>query len=206
MTPIVKLCLCSLMILTLVLTGCGAAAPPPTDQDTIAIYQTAIRAVYGQSAGAFSTSRPAPMYVLRATNDAAGDPSLPQSNSVVLAPAIQDGIASALADLHASLTWVDDRDQIRFDQSTGQLLDGGVLITLGNILYDTNTRARIPASLYYANLGASGRTYVLEKQENGWRITGTTGAEWISQQQLVPGQRHARYRAYLYNTGAPYVY
>jgi hypothetical protein len=55
-----------------------------------------------------------------------------------------------------------------------------VIISLGNINYETNDKVFLSASIYVVSLAAGGKTYVMEKKDKVWVITGTTGVEWIS--------------------------
>jgi hypothetical protein len=67
------------------------------------------------------------------------------------------------------------------NEKNGMVEDGkGVVFTLGNIQPQNDGTVHVPASLYFANLGAGGRTYILTKVDGVWTITGTAGAEWIS--------------------------
>ena len=162
------------------LVGCRATISKPTEQDTIAIYQTVIRQIY-QSDDTFGGTLEKPfLYIIRATSDAAGDPSLQKSSSVVLSETVQQGITNALANLSTTIIWVDRFDQVSLDSNTGIVSNKGVIITLGNIKYDNSDKAIISASIYVASLAAGGKTYIIEKKEGVWTITGTTGFEWIS--------------------------
>jgi len=162
------------------LVGCRSTSPKPTEQDTIAIYQTVIKQIY-QSDDTFGGTLEKPiLYIVRATNDATGDPSLPRSSSVVLSETVQQNITNALSNLPTTIIWVDSFDQVSIDPNTGVVDDKGVIITLGNIQYENNDRALLSANIYVANLAAGGKTYVLEKKDGVWVITGTTGVEWIS--------------------------
>jgi hypothetical protein len=109
-----------------------------------------------------------------------GDPSLRQSNSVILSETVQLGIISALDNLPTSVVWVDSSDQVSLDPDTDFVSDEGVIITFGNIKYKNSGKALVAASIYVARLAAGGKTYILEKKDCIWTITGTTGVEWIS--------------------------
>ena len=164
------------------LTGCGAAPSTPTltPRDDIAIYQAVIRRLY-QTDDTFGGKLEKPiLYIIRATNDAAGDPSAQQSNSVVLSAALQQGITAALADLPTRIRWVDRFEQVSLDGKAGFVSDKGVIITLGNIKYKNSDKVLVPASIYVASLAAGGRTYLVEKKDAVWVVTGDTGVEWIS--------------------------
>ena len=56
----------------------------------------------------------------------------------------------------------------------------GVIFTFGNIQAQNDGSVHVSASLYFASLGAGGRTYILSKVDGVWKITGKTGVEWIS--------------------------
>jgi hypothetical protein len=162
------------------LVGCRVAPSKPTEQDTIAIYQTVIRRLCQTDDTFGGMLEKRTLYIIRATNDAAGDPSIQQSNSVVLSETVQQGVTDALADLPVTIMWVDRFDQVSIDADTGFVSDKGVIITLGNIKYENSDKALVPASIYVAFLAAGGRTYIVEKKDGVWTITGTTGVEWIS--------------------------
>lgn len=120
------------------------------------------------------------VYLVRSTQDGVGDPDAPRSDSQVLPEALQGAITVSLADLPAKLVWVDDRAEVPLDDRTGAVSGGGVIVTVGNIHLDEDGRASVSASLYFANLGAGGRTYVLEQVDGTWQVTGDTGVQWIS--------------------------
>jgi hypothetical protein len=168
------------IIVAIQLAGCRVTPSNPTEQDAIVIYQTVIRQIY-QSDDTFGGTLVKPiLYIIRTTNDAIGDPSIQQSNPVVLSDTIQQGIANALVNLPAAIIWVDGSDQVGLDPHTGFVSDQGVVITLGNIKYENSDKALISAGIYVASLAAGGKTYIIEKQDGVWTITGTTGVEWIS--------------------------
>lgn len=172
-----------LLILVFVLIplgGCRSTSSKGTEPDTIAIYQTVIKQIY-QSDDTFGGALEKPtLYIVRATNDSAGDPSLQPSEPVLLSETVQEGITDALADLPTTVIWVDSFNQVKLDPAGGFVSNEGVIITLGNIHYENKDKALVSGSIYVANLAAGGKTYVLEKQNDIWSITGTTGVEWIS--------------------------
>lgn len=160
-------------------TACSNAAgpspfpsPTPPPADDVEIYSTVVRRVVGPDDTFGGKLEKPVIYILRATNDKAGDPLAPSSDSVILSQALQESIAAELADLPSRIVWVDSRDQVRFDERA--------IITLGNIRFEGDRKAFVPASIYVAPLAAGGQTYVVEKEEGKWTITGTTGTMWIS--------------------------
>ncbi len=178
-----KVCfLLALVVVAIQVAGCRDAIPAPqeTEKDTVAIYHAVIRRLY-TSDDTFGGKLAKPtLYILRATNDAAGDPSIQQSDSVLLAENVQQEIVATLADLPTKVIWVDRSDQIGIDAKTGRLQDNGVILTLGNIKYENRDKALVSASIYVANLAAGGKTYIVEKKNGVWTVTGTTGVQWIS--------------------------
>jgi hypothetical protein len=179
-----------LLLLTQMLAdGCQGEKRQLSEQDEIAIYQAVIRRIY-ESDGTFGGTLEKPtLYLIRATDDAAGDPSRPQSNSVVLSEPIQQGIAAALADLPTKVIWVDNIDQVSLDADTGQVSDKGRVITLGNNNPQNADKVLVSASIYVANLAVGGGTYVVELKDGLWMTTGTTGVHWISKSVTAPKWR-----------------
>lgn len=176
-----KLCfLLTFVFVSIQLGGCSATFSKPTEQDTIAIYQTVIKQIYQHDDTFGGTLEKPTLYIIRATDDPVGDPSLRQSNSVVISATVQLSVTSAFANLPTTMIWVDSSDQVSLDPDTGLVSDEGVIITLGNIKYKNNGKALVAASIYVARLAAGGKTYILEKKDGIWTITGTTGVEWIS--------------------------
>ncbi|NLF14883.1 MAG: hypothetical protein GX597_24090, partial [Anaerolineaceae bacterium] len=78
-----------------------------------------------------------------------------------------------------TVTWVESRDQVPMDDKD-TVEGGGAIFTLGNPHFQTDGTVHVSASLYFANLGAGGRTYILQEVDGEWRIIGTTGVEWMS--------------------------
>ena len=52
--------------------------------------------------------------------------------------------------------------------------------TLGDIQTQEDGTVQVEGSLYFANLGAGGRTYILERVDGEWRVAGDTGVIWMS--------------------------
>lgn len=166
----------ALVIVTLPLVACWATPTPSTEPDDILIYQSVIRRLYAAADPYFSRTSEKPMlYIIRPTPETTGDPA----KSRVFSETVQPGINAALADLPTTIIWVDRFDQVSLEAATSAVRGKGVIITLGNIHYENNAKALVFASTYYANLRASGKTYVVEKQAWVWTITCVI-EEWIS--------------------------
>ncbi len=150
-------------------------------EDQIAIYAAAARQLYFKDNTMESGSARFPsVYLVSITNDRAGDPNQPDAGPMTLDPDLRKGIASALSDIPASIAWVNTLDEVSKDAKTGAVLDGGLAMTFGNIQVQADGRVQLPASVYIASMMAGGQTYILEKGNGEWQVTGNTGVHWIS--------------------------
>ncbi len=168
-----------------------AASPRPPDagqdalgqNDEVAIYSAVIRQLYlVDHTFAELPSFPV-VYLLRITDDSVGDPNAPRAREPhEVSATVQESVISALAaqpDLPAKFVWVDSRDQVPMD-AYSRVEGNGAIFTLGNIHPQPDGTVLVPASLYFASLGAGGRTYILRLMDGTWQIVGDTGVEWIS--------------------------
>jgi hypothetical protein len=176
--------LIQLIIVAITLLLITACAPTATDSDSantdqVDIYSAVVRQIVETDDTFGGTLEKPIVYILNQTDDAAGDPALATTDSETLSPEVQEGISATLSDLSSTIIWIDSRDELELDEN-GSIVDGGVLITLGNIHRQESGEAHVAGSIYVANLAAGGQTYILERQGDGWVITGTTGMEWIS--------------------------
>jgi hypothetical protein len=167
-------------------TGATQAVPPSragplTEDDQAAIYAAVVRQLYtvDDTFGGQGPDFPV-IYIVQTTDDSVGDPNLPQLDSQPIPDAVRSAVTAALADLPAEIHWVAGRADVPLEQPGDRVKDGGVEMTLGNIQVQPDGSALVSAQLYFAMLGAGGRTYVLKQVDGKWAITGTTGAEWIS--------------------------
>lgn len=171
----------SLILLGLLAAGCAGGAPAqPTEEETAAIYAAVIRQIYTEDDTFGGTLQPPTLYILGATDDRAGEPGEGEANAEPIPEAVRDGVATTLADLPTDIVWVEARDEALVEQETGAVVDGGALITLGNVVPQGDGSVHVAASIYRANLAAGGQTYVLEEIDGVWTIIGNTGVEWIS--------------------------
>jgi hypothetical protein len=163
----------------LALTACSAPADL-SEADQAAIYAAVIRRIYLQDDTFGGTLRPPVLYLVRATDDSVGDPDAERAASVRLSGAVQSQIDEALADLPTQITWVEDRAGVALDPTTDAVVGRGAIVTLGNIHSQDDGSVHVSGSIYVAMLAAGGQTYVLERVEGAWEVTGTTGIMWMS--------------------------
>lgn len=172
-------CLLAVISPFLLLSIACSSSEALTANDEAAIYSAVVRQVAGPDDTFGGTLDKPVIYILSETSDAAGDPSAATSESQTLSAEVRDGVSAALSDLPSTIIWIDDRKQVTLNED-GSIADGGVIITLGNIHPQNGGEVHVAGSIYIASLAAGGQTYVLEKQDGAWVITGNTGTEWIS--------------------------
>jgi ABC-2 type transport system permease protein len=159
--------------------------PTPTpaliEGDQVAIYAAVVRQLLtvDHTFGDVPPDFPV-IYLLRSTDDGVGDPDAPQAEPRILPESVQSTMIAALDELSAEFLWVDDADEVPRDEDTGVVAGGGAIITLGNIHFEEDGSVLISAKLYFSMLGATGKTYILERVDGTWQVTGDTGGGWIS--------------------------
>jgi hypothetical protein len=157
--------------------------PPPilVQEESTAIYAAVARQLYtvDHTFGDQPPNFPV-IYLVRITDDNVGDPDAPESEPQELPEALQKAIVAGLEDLPAEFIWVDSADEVPRDNKTHAVLDGGAIITLGNIHLQEDGSALVSAQLYFSMLGATGKTYILKQADSTWQVTGDTGVQWIS--------------------------
>ena len=184
-----------LCVITLVMTiGCGRNAPPPASpglslEDEASIYAAVIRQLATVDDTFGGNLEPTKLFIIKNTDDKAGDPTGPSSFSTAISQTAQDKITDMLHDLSSIIVWIDKFEDAEFEEGKSpgleklpiqSVIDGGAIITLGNIHLQNDSSAQVAGSIYVASLAAGGATYILEKKEGSWEITGTTGRRWIS--------------------------
>ncbi len=192
---IVSLVLC---VITLVMAGgCsgfgrGASITPAKAlslDDETAIYATVIRQLATVDDTFGGNLKPPTLYIIRETDDKAGNPNGPGTFSTTIPQSVQDKIIDMLQDLSADIIWIDKFEDAEFEKSkvagsehlpAQMVKGGGAIITLGNARLQKDGTAQVAGSIYVGNLAAGGSTYVLENKDGVWKITGTTGSRWIS--------------------------
>lgn len=172
------LLIASLFILGCVSTACDANEPSITinESDEVAIYSAVIHQIY--FAGHSFDDAPV-LYIIRYTDDTANDPIANPSEPILISESVQSEMKDTLDDLPTEIVWVNSSDEVPQD-SWGTVLDGGVIITIGNVNLQEDNSVQVPCSYYMAGTGGGGKTYVLRRVEGIWHITGTTGTMWIS--------------------------
>jgi len=150
-------------------------------QDETAIYAVVIRQLATVDDTFGGNLNPKTLYVIKNTDDSAGNPvEGQQSDTRMITETMQSDTSSMLNDLSAEIIWVDRFEDADFEDSGFEVKRGGAIITLGNIYLKEGGSVQVAGSIYVANLAAGGTTYVLEKVNGAWEITGRAGPSWIS--------------------------
>jgi hypothetical protein len=80
--------------------------------------------------------------------------------------------------LPTEIIWVESNAEVPYTP-TDTVEGGGAVIKLGNIFFQPDGSVLVSASLYIGELAATGKTYILNQVEAGWRVTGYTGVQWM---------------------------
>lgn len=169
-----------LLAIALLLMSCTAGLTQPDDTEAASIYAAVIRQIYTADDTFGGTLQPPRLYIVGTTDDSAGNPSNDEGSTTLISPAVRQDITRQLADLPTEIVWVESPTEVERDPDSGSIPGDGAIITLGNINPQEPDVVHLPASIYVASLAAGGQTYVLEKRDGVWTITGNTGVQWIS--------------------------
>jgi len=88
------------------------------------------------------------------------------------------------------VTWVDQFDDVELAEDTGEVVGGGVIVQLGNIQFESGTRALVPGSIYARARTTGGAMYVVEKRARMWAVTGTRGDTGARSEPATAPPRH----------------
>jgi ABC-2 type transport system permease protein len=127
------------------------------------------------------------IYLIKTTDDATGDPNAPQAEPSLIAEEAQKSINEQLSGpgaeesrtwLPLEIIWVESTDDVPYSP-TNTVDGGGAVIKLGNIFSQPDGSVLVSASIYVGELAATGKTYILNQVDTGWRVTGDTGVQWM---------------------------
>jgi hypothetical protein len=161
----------------LVATACSdeATSTDPTER-AVAIYAAVVEHMVteeGQPSG-FPV-----VYILDHSVERAAEPQGGEGVVRDFPAEIRAGIQESLKAV-APVEFIADRNAVIGPPEEGSVVDGGgILLTLGPIQGE-GVRVEVPASSYLGNLAATWQTWVVERNADSWRVTGTTGPVAIS--------------------------
>ena len=149
------------------------AAPAPvvlTSEDEILIYQAVIQSISPPDSSG-------PRYILRSTDDRAALSSSQTgvANAVVLSAETQAGISAVLG----NIIWVDSRENVPIDPKNLRVVQGGVMITLGNISVQHEHQAKTSAAYFAGPTWGGGYLFTLNWANEMWSISSAL-TNWIS--------------------------
>ncbi|MFC2038628.1 hypothetical protein ACFLUG_02530 [Chloroflexota bacterium] len=172
-----KLFLLVMVVVLILLSACSLPEPGFEADDQAAIYTAVISYVYRVD-NTFGDKEFSVVYLTRYSDDSVGDPVSTEASPELISEPVQAAIIVGLEGLPAEIIWVDDTEQVPVEE--GMVAGDGAIITVGNIHQQWDGTVQVPASIYFANLGAGGATYIVEKIDDIWTVTGNTGPRWIS--------------------------
>ena len=175
------ICILSVYFVVLAACSCGGLTPSTlAPSEEAAVYSVVIHQIYLEDDTCGGKFLAPTTYIVRYTDDRAGDHRINDAQSVLLTKSMQTDITAALSDLPTEVVWVDSFDNVERAGLGGGVINGGAIITLGNIYERKDGSIQVAGSIYMALLGAGGQTYVLQIIDGLWSITGNEGTIWIS--------------------------
>lgn len=160
-------------------TEAGSSTVEP-DARTVAVYSAVVRQLvledhtFGDAESPFDQ-----VFIVARLDEKASSPYTHPLAGPRLTPETQAAILHELADL-SPVSFVADPDSVVVgERNCAHVRGNGVLITLGPIKGDPE-RVTVPNRMFFACLGGQWLTYVLERAEGDWRVTGTKGPVAIS--------------------------
>ena len=159
-----------ILTVTMVLLALSACATPVSslsDDDRVDIYAAVARQLYTVDHTFGELPNFPIVYLVGDENTHVGKP-------------VQVSVVAALDDLPAEFLWEASRTEVSLDNETGKVEGGGAIFTIGTIEPQADGSVQVAASLYFANLGAGGRTYILKRVDGHWSVVGDTGVIWMS--------------------------
>lgn len=160
-----------------------------TTTDSAAIYAAVLRELYTVD-HTYAVDDPPNfpiIYIYTTTDDTVGDPAAALAEPTLITEELQVEISRILTDsdptysqsgLPAEFMWVENEDEVPFTP-TNSVDRSGAIVKLGNIFTQPDGSVMVSASLYMGELEATGKTYILNFVEGSWRITGSTGVQWV---------------------------
>jgi hypothetical protein len=146
--------------------------------DETGILAAAVRQVYTVD-DTFGGNGKFPVVYLLAVDDAELG-AIPYSSPARIVPApVQQGVVANLTGLPAQFKWVASAGEVKRN-SRGEVEGNAAIITVGKIQPQSDGRVHVNASIYVGPMAAGGQTYILEREGDTWKVTGKTGASWIS--------------------------
>ena len=160
-----------------------AAAPvdtpePVSEEDAGKIYAAAVREIYtvDHTFGGNPPEFPF-VYIVTTTSDGSllGEPA---TEAQELTADMLQTIEAGVSDLPFEVIWIASLDDAPVDPNNGAIAGGkGIVITLGNILPQADGSVHLPVFMVCGGLCALGKTYVLERVDGEWQVTGSVGPE-----------------------------
>ncbi len=180
-----------LLVPLCVAAGCGTrhagmAAPAPVTASPAGsaadaeLYVAVLRRYLGTPAENSFGGGSRPAYVLDRADPRAADPMRTMGPGTGVAITVDDQrrIAAAVRDV-ADIRFVGSPDEVVVREGCARVRDGGILIVLGSPVGGPD-RVQVGINGFLACAGSTWLTYVVERSQRGWTVTGTTGAAAVA--------------------------
>ena len=190
---------CAAILLVLLTSACSTADRPAVDQGppqdeahstprrqpvdepparASQVYEAVLRRYLSQDAPGFTVEghRPPVVYVVDDAVTSAADPTATGrgGGGEKIPPAVQAAVTRGLADI-ARIRWADHREDVVVETADCPHVRGsGLVVTLSPVPRDGDP-VDVGVGGFAACLAASWLTYVVEANESGWSVSGTTG-------------------------------
>jgi hypothetical protein len=155
-----------------------AAAPasaPATQTDQAKIHIQVLRRYLTTPEDNANIGNRSRIFILDHTEPVAADPMSGDSGGTPLPQAEKDAIVQGLKDL-GKVTFVADRHDAMANKDGCDLVrDNGILMIVGPPM-TAGDKYQVGVNGFVACSGATWLTYVVEKNYDQWRVTGTTGS------------------------------
>jgi ABC-2 type transport system permease protein len=151
----------------------GSSALPLEDQADV--YAAVIRQLFTVDYMPDGETAPGEVYVVQWTDDGVGGAEVAAGDPWQLPEDLQTVIGKVLADLPAQVQWIGNPDELEFSPDTGEIVGGGVIITLGNLHDRGEGTVLVPAAIYPGSGKGLGKIYSLQQVGSAWQIIGDTG-------------------------------
>jgi hypothetical protein len=97
----------------------------------------------------------------------------------VMDPGIERALVIALANQRGTFNFINNRDGLQFQKNAGDIVGGGVLITLSEIVLTSSTNAATNGNIFIASEAAGESRYEFKRISGHWTLVRRL-AGWVS--------------------------
>ena len=159
----------SIICLLIFLSGCATKNISINDKSEI--YQLIIHRMFSRDNSFGKAVNIHFLYINKWTRDYNDKDNniTPQPNQQI-SQELMNQIGFKLSDLPVQVIWINDDREVL--PTPGGTVKDGAIVTLGNIHFGTIIKVYVEIAISYSGLAGAGGTYILQKENNTWTITG----------------------------------